>query len=91
MIKKYRSKTEGFEAVFWDGTNVEEVKEFLGSVFKKHKVERHPGGKTQIEYFHGIFSTIADNGSYFFYDENGFLTHLSSTEFNKNFVEVGED
>jgi len=91
MIKKYRSKVEGFEAVFWDGTNVEEIKEFLGSVFIKHKAERHPNGKNQIVYFHSVFETKADKGSYFFKDENGFLTHLSSAEFNKNFVEVGED
>ena len=91
MIKKYRPKTEGFEAIFWDGTNVEEVKEFLGSVFKKHKVERHPSGKNQIEYFHGIFETYADKGSYFFKDENGFLTHFSTAEFNKCFVEVSEE
>ena len=91
MIKKYRPKTEGFEAILWNGTNVEEVKEFLGSVFIKHKVERHPNGKNQIEYFHSVFETKADKSSYFFKDENGFLTHLSSAEFNKNFVEVGED
>lgn len=44
----YRKKPVVIEAIQWDGSNLEECKQFLGSSFGGYTAERRVGGKSEI-------------------------------------------
>ncbi len=83
MIKTFVPRTETIEAVFWDGTNLDEVKNFLGKNFISFITETN-----QIEYQSACFSEKADVQCYIFWNEQGIMNHLSVADFNENYMEV---
>ena len=46
----YKTKPElKFQALIWDGENLQEVKDFLGGDYVGYQAEKHPNGKSTIK------------------------------------------
>ena len=50
MIKHYKYKNNQFQAIQWNGTNLVEIQEYLGSFFVSHEQERRLHGKNNIKF-----------------------------------------
>lgn len=88
MIKTYRKIPVEIEAVYWDGSNLEEVKEFLGDSFVGYEFERRLCGKRSItvKTLEGEYKTPKDY--YFIKGVEGEFYPCEPNIFNKTYIET---
>lgn len=87
MIKKYTKLPVEIEAVYWNGGNLDEVKEFLGDSFVGYEFERCMNGKRiiSVKTLEGVYDTPKDY--YFIKGIEGEFYPCEPNIFNKTYKE----
>lgn len=88
-VKRYRKVPVEIEAVQWDGTNLEECKEFLGHSYGGVTTERHPNGKSEITIVTLEGQHAASSGDYIVRGVQGEHYPVKPDIFEKTYEPVG--